>query len=430
MISESKIEEIKSATDIVDIISQFVNIRARGRTYFGLCPFHSEKTPSFAVNPAKQMYKCFGCGRSGDVIEFLKEQQGMDFPSAIMYLAERVNIQIEQYEDPNERLYDIMEAWNNEFKSSIKTNGMAMDYLTRRGISRQEIDKFEIGFCAYRDPADAFLIGYDSVPDLRKCGILSSTGNLLFSSRITFPIRNARGKLIGFSARTVQASPASHKYINSATSVLYEKDRSLYGLKMARSIARLRNNFHLMEGYTDVIAAHRAGYSNSGAACGTAFTEHHAAEIKKMCNRVTFWFDGDNAGREAARRAIGIALAANLNVSLKLLPEGEDVYSVVNAGGDLSRFKDSPIASLYSSSKGEDSFSAGEKINEVMTLLTKITDPIVRDLELNQLSRSFGVSYRVLINQYKQQTINVNNGTNIRRPSRMGGRNGYQGRNF
>lgn len=408
MLSESVIQDVKASIDIVEVIHQIVPLRRRGNNFIGLCPFHSEKTPSFVVSPARQKFKCFGCGVTGDVFQFLQDNQGITFPEAVMHCAQSVGMTIESLNDPNQKWYDLMEEWNEDFRTCLTKNQMAMDYLTRRGITREEIQTFEIGFCPYRLPEQAGLFGYDDPEDLKRVGMI--TGKyLLFSARITFPIRNAHGKLVGFSGRAVADATGSHKYVNSALSDLYHKDRLLYGFKMARSMASLKDEMNLIEGYTDVMAMHRVRMTNSVACCGTAFTEHHAREIKKVCRRICFWFDGDAAGHKAAIRSVEIALGVGLNVTVKKLPAGEDVYSMVQAGRSLHEVPNVSISDLFINKKLTDQFEIADSIEKAVKIIASIPNPVVRDLQLKEICHNFGVSYRILSRQLhihqKQQIL-------------------------
>jgi DNA primase len=431
MIEQATLQKVKQTADIIEVISDFVKLRRRGQNYFGLCPFHMEKTPSFSVSPSRQKYKCFGCGRTGDVFDFLQEHQGLSLPESIGAMADRYGIAINHYRDPHEELYQTMEAWSTEFRERLLEQAEAMEYLLGRGITEAEIQSFEIGYCPYLKPSEAVLVGYDSPELLDQCGMLSQSGNLLFSGRITFAIRNEAGNLVGFSARTIQASARTAKYINSRASGPYQKDRLLYGFKMARSMGRIRDELNLVEGFTDVMAMHRVGRSNTVATCGTAFTEGHAKLIKRLCSRVNFYFDGDAAGKKASKAALQTAMGEGLQVSVKRLPEGEDVYSMVQAGRSME-LPDISIGELFVNGHRRDNFDTAQGIEESIAVIAGIPNPITRDLEINQLCRTFAVSPR-LIHQRVREAVKQQhnkNGTNLSRTANMAGGHRSTGRGF
>ena len=328
--SEDIIEEVRTKTDIVDVISRYVNLQKKGSQYFGLCPFHNEKTGSFSVSPQKQMYYCFGCGKGGNVFSFLMAYENMTFKEALEELAPRCGVTLPQKEltyqerqqaDRRSRLFQInKEAAAYYFKLLRSPEGeKAMAYFTKRELSPDTLNKFGLGCTSrYSDSLYKYLRGkgYDD-NILKDCGLITIDekrgGHDKFWNRAMFPIADANGKVVAFGGRVM--GDGEPKYLNSPETEIFNKSRTLFGLYLARSTRR--THFILCEGYMDVISLHQAGFDNAVASLGTALTEGHAGMLKRYQKDVYLSYDSDGAGQKAALRAIPIL--KNAGISCKVI---------------------------------------------------------------------------------------------------------------
>lgn len=346
-------DQVKEATDIVAVIGQYVTLRRRGSNLLGLCPFHTEKTPSFNVNADRQFFHCFGCGKGGDVFTFLMEHEGWSFPETLKYCAEKAGIKLPEHRDqgdPQSRLRDetsaALELADKIYRHSLTTplGKHALDYLAKRGFKLETLKKAGVG---YAPPGfDSVLKSADSRGISRKA--LEAAGLIIpsqkghnpydrFRNRITFPIVNLSGKTVGFGARAL-AEEDQPKYLNSPETQLYQKSRILYGLVVAREAIRKENRAIIVEGYMDWLTMVEAGIDNVVAVSGTALTDTQAKLLARFCERVTMMFDADAAGQRAALRGIDIAFNAALGVDVAVLPKGEDPDSFIrNHGVDAMR---------------------------------------------------------------------------------------------
>lgn len=353
MLDDAIKDQVKEATDIVAVIGQYVALRRRGSNLLGLCPFHTEKTPSFNVNADRQFFHCFGCGKGGDVFTFLMEHEGWSFPETLKYCAEKAGIKLPEHRDegdPQSRLRDEMSAAlelaDKIYRHSLTTplGKHALDYLTKRGFKLETLKKAGVG---YAPPGfDSVLKSADSRGISRKA--LEAAGLIIpsqkghnpydrFRNRITFPIVNLSGKTVGFGARAL-AEEDQPKYLNSPETQLYQKSRILYGLVVAREAIRKENRAIIVEGYMDWLTMVEAGIDNVVAVSGTALTDIQAKLLARFCERVTMMFDADAAGQRAALRGIDVAFNAALGVDVAVLPKGEDPDSFIrNQGVDAMR---------------------------------------------------------------------------------------------
>jgi DNA primase len=399
MITPQTIEQIKSRIDIIDIIGEYVKLKKRGSNYLGLCPFHNEKTPSFTVSPAKELYKCFGCGKSGNAISFLMEHDKLSYVEALKWLANRYNIEIEETYVSNEEkltaqvadsLYIINNFTNNFFTQQLleteEGQTIALSYLQQRGFRTETIKKFSIGYNPHTKNAltQALLQHQFNQELLLKTGLVNNRNNELtdnYRGRIIFPIHNHSGKIIGFGARVIGNADKAPKYINTPENEIYVKSKVLYGSYFARQAIDKANECLLVEGYTDVISLHQAGVENVVATGGTSLTTDQLRLIKKYTNNLTIIYDGDNAGIKAALRGLDMALEEGLNVRLVLIPDGEDPDSYVNKVGTLAfkefieaNRKDFIIFQLEIMLKdvGNDIAKKNELVNTIAETLSKI----------------------------------------------------------
>jgi DNA primase len=351
MITPQTIQQITSRIDIIDVVGEFVKLKKRGTNYIGNCPFHNEKSPSFTVSPAKEIYKCFGCGKSGNTITFLMEHEKYSYVEALRWLAARYNIEIEETEtSPAQKmaqqtadsLYAInhfaMDFFTKQYWDTEDGATIAQSYMQHRGFLRPIVEKFKIGYNpSERDSLAKALIQNQFNPELfARTGLVVERDGVWqdnYRDRIIFPIHNTTGKIIGFGARQIAKNDRSPKYINTPENEIYIKSRILYGSYFARTAIDKANECLLVEGYTDVVSLHQAGIENVVASGGTSLTIDQLRLVKKYTQNLTIIYDGDAAGVKAALRGLDMALEEGLNVQLVLIPDNEDPDSYVNKVG-------------------------------------------------------------------------------------------------
>ena len=351
MISQETIQKIQSKVDILDIVGTYVKLKKRGANYLGLCPFHNEKSPSFTVSPTKEIYKCFGCGKSGNSIGFLMDVEKYSYVEALRWLANKYNIEIEEsavspefkiQQQTSESLF-IINAFAQQFfsKTLFSTDegqDIALSYLKERGFREDIINKFQLGYNPEaRDSLTnaAFAAQYNPAL-LLKAGLVTQREDKYqdnYRGRIIFPIHNPGGKIAGFGARIIKKNDKAPKYINTPENEIYIKSKILYGSYFARMAIDKADECLLVEGYTDVVSLHQAGIENVVASGGTSLTQDQLRLVKKYCNNLTIIYDGDSAGIKAALRGLDLALEERLNVKLVLIPDKEDPDSYVNKIG-------------------------------------------------------------------------------------------------
>lgn len=344
--SEELVEEIRSKNDIVGVIGSYIRLQRKGSNYMGLCPFHNEKTPSFSVSGAKQMYHCFGCGVGGNVFTFIMEYENYTFVEALKYLAERAGIQLpeQEYSEEAKRQSDLRSRLLEVNKQAAKyfyyqlispRGNVALEYLKKRGLSEETIKQFGLGFSnPFSDDLYKYLkgLGYED-EFLKLSGLVTIDekrgGTDKFWNRVMFPIMDVNNRVIGFGGRVM--GDGMPKYLNSPETMLFDKSRNLYGLNLARTSRK--QNLLICEGYMDVIALHQAGFTNAVAALGTAFTTFHANLLKRYTNEVLLTFDSDSAGTQAALRAIPILKEAGLSVKVVNMQPYKDPDEFIKALG-------------------------------------------------------------------------------------------------
>ena len=439
MISPSTIQQILSRIDIIDIISSFIKLKKRGSNYLGLCPFHNEKTPSFTVSPAKEIYKCFGCGRSGNSISFLMEQEKYSYVEALRWLANKYNVEIEETETSPEikqqqLLADSLYAINN-FAQNFFTNvlfnsdegqDVGLSYLKQRGFREDIIKKFQLGF----NPSDKdnfaklALASQYNIEYLQKSGLVTIRDDKPadnYRGRIIFPVHNQSGKILGFGARLIKNNDKAPKYINTPENEIYVKSKILYGSYFARMAIDKADECLLVEGYTDVIALHQAGIENVVASGGTSLTTDQLRLVKKYTSNLTIIYDGDTAGVKAALRGLDMALEEGLNVRLVLIPDNEDPDSYINKKGVKAFIefikankKDFILFQLDISLKdaGDDTNKRSVVVNQIAETISKINkaedftkqqDYIRKSAELLKIDES---GLHNLVNKFIREKIN------------------------
>jgi DNA primase len=346
MIPQSFIQDLLARVDIVDVVGRYVQLKKGGQNYLGLCPFHAEKSPSFTVSPSKQFFHCFGCGAHGSAIGFVMEHRGQGYVDAIRDLAQGAGMQVPESEraagaySKTRALTDVLTRATEFYRLQLKDSSAAIAYLKRRGVNGQTAARFALGYAPDAwQPLRGEFDNYDD-PQLVEAGlVISEEGKRYdrFRGRVMFPIRNARGQVVGFGARVID--DGEPKYLNSPETPVFRKGHELYGLHEARDAIRKRGRAIVAEGYLDVIRLAQAGFAESVAALGTAVTGTHVSALFKVADHVIFAFDGDAAGRKAACRALEAALpviADTKRASFVLLPEGQDPDSLIGDQGDAA----------------------------------------------------------------------------------------------
>lgn len=412
MIPESFIEEVLSRTDIVQVIGRYVKLQHKGTNWLACCPFHKEKTPSFAVNQSKQFFKCFGCGEHGTAISFLMKYKGLTFPEAIKELADNLGLEVPEDRQAKARqekargLTDFLESAAEFYHRNLFHDVHTIEYLKGRGITEETAKKFQIGFSpdSWHGLKEIFPNqGYEE-PKLEECGLVIVKDDKRydrFRNRVMFPIRNPRGKVIGFGARTMIAGEEP-KYLNSPETPVYHKSQELYGLYEARDAIHKKGRAIVCEGYMDVIQLSQAGFTESVAALGTSITPEHVKRLFQLSDNVYFSFDGDAAGFKAARRAMEATLAIiteSQKAFFVMLPQGEDPDSLIktqgveafesqlNAGFALSKFFVLDIVREVTQGRG---FRTAEERAQAVAiakpLLARMTALALRQLLVQELA--------------------------------------------
>lgn len=438
MISQNTIQQILSRIDIVEVVGGFVRLKKRGANYLGLCPFHNEKTPSFTVSPSKEIFKCFGCGKSGNTISFLMEHEKLSYVEALKWLANKYNVEIEETEvAPEQRLQQqtaeslyIINQFAQQFyaKTLFETeDGQAngLSYLKERGFTEDTVKKFGLGYAP--DSRDAFTkeaLSRQFNPELlQKSGLVITRNEQLadnYRDRIIFPVHNNSGKVIGFGARLIRSNDKAPKYINTPENELYVKSRILYGTYFARHAIDKADECLLVEGYTDVISLHQAGIENVVASGGTSLTQDQLRLIKKYTKNLTIIYDGDAAGVKAALRGLDMALEESLNVKLVLIPDKEDPDSYVQKAGAnqfrhfiLHNKKDFILFQMEVLLKeaGTDSNKKSEVVNQIAETISKIdkTEDFTKQQDyIRQCSQILNIDesgFTALVNKFIRNKI-------------------------
>ncbi len=439
MIAPSTIQQILSRIDIIDIINSFIKLKKRGSNYLGLCPFHNEKTPSFTVSPSKEIYKCFGCGRSGNSISFLMEHEKYSYVEALRWLAAKYNVEIEETETSPEikqqqLLADSLYAINNfaqKYFTDVLINtdegqDIGLSYLKQRGFREEIIKKFQLGFnLSQRDNfVKAALAAQYNLEYLQKSGLVAIRDEKPadnYRGRIIFPVHNQSGKIVGFGARLIKNNDKAPKYINTPENEIYVKSKILYGSYFARMAIDKTDECLLVEGYTDVISLHQAGIENVVASGGTSLTTDQLRLIKKYTNNLTIIYDGDTAGVKAALRGLDMALEEGLNVKLVLIPDKEDPDSFINKKG-VSAFTDFIAANkkdfilfqldIALKDAGDDTHKRSIVVNQIAETISKINkaedftkqeDYIRKSAQLLKIDES---GLHNLVNKFIREKIN------------------------
>ena len=425
MIDQATIDKIMDAAQIVDVVSEFVTLRKRGVNYVGLCPFHSEKTPSFSVSPSKGLCKCFSCGKGGNVVHFIMEHEQMSYYEALKWLARKYNIEVKERELTNEEKHAqsvresmfVVNEYARDYFQNILYNHVdgqtiGMTYFRQRGFRDDIIRKFQLGFCL--DQFDAFAKealrkGYKA-EYLVKTGLCytKDDGSLRdrFWGRVIFPVHSLSGKVVAFGGRVLKTDAKTAKYVNSPESEIYHKSNELYGIYFAKQAIVKQDRCFLVEGYTDVISMHQSGIENVVASSGTSLTPGQIRLIHRFTNNITVLYDGDMAGIKASIRGIDMLLEEGMNIKVVLLPDGDDPDSFARKHNatdyqnyinshevDFIRFK----TNLLLEDAGNDPIKRAGLITDIVRSISMIPEAIVRSVYTKECSQLLQVEEKLLI---------------------------------
>lgn len=423
MISQNSIEEVLGTAKVDEVIDEFVSLKQRGVNKIGLCPFHNEKTPSFTVSPAKNIYKCFGCGKGGNSVQFIMEHESISFPEAIRFLAKRYQIELEETNveeiDPEEKLKkDSFYIINDFAKAYFQKNMMetqegksvGLSYFKERGYREATMKKFGLGYALKKGDhfTQTAVEAKYNIESLRTLGLTSKSDFDFFRSRAMFPIHNLSGKVIAFAGRTFSTDKKTPKYINSPESEIYNKRKILYAMYHAKGPIRKAQECILVEGYTDVITLHQGGIENVIASSGTSLTVDQIRLIKRYTENVKILFDGDAAGIKAAMRGIDLILEQDMNVQLVLLPDGEDPDSYLKKVGvdafntyltdqaeDFIFFKTNRLIDEV----GNDPIKKTRMIKDIVDSISKVRDTLKRSLYIKECAKLLDVDEQILLGE-------------------------------
>ena len=417
VINDNVLDEIRDRADIVDLIGEYVDLKRSGSNYMGLCPFHSEKTPSFSVSPSKSIFKCFGCGVGGDVITFIMKRENLNFPEAVEFLAEKYNVRLSEYKDENKeakdkrnRLYDINREAAMHFLNNLSSSPKAQKYLRDRGLSDKTIRAYGLGYSkdSWTDLYDHLTkLGYKE-EELLNLNLISKSknGNYIdrFRDRVMFPIINRNNKVIGFGARGF--GDAKPKYLNSRETPIFHKGSNLFNMNII-SRESSRQRIILVEGYMDVISLYNSGINYSVASLGTSLTEDQAAIIKKMAKDIYICYDSDKAGINATSRAIDIFLSKSCKPKIIELEGGLDPDDFIKKYGmegfenkikSAISYIDFKIKILRENFNLEDAEGLSNFTLESAKILSSIKNPIERDIFVKEFSKKYNISYKAIEN--------------------------------
>jgi len=429
LIPKETVDQIIQQADIVEVVGDYVSLKKKGQNMWAPCPFHNEKSPSFSVSPAKGIYKCFGCGKAGNSVQFIMDVESIGYVDALKHLAHKYGIEITE----EERSPEVNQAQNDRESQYILSNfakdyfqdillnheqgkSIGLPYLQERGLSAATIKEFELGFSleAWDGLTNAALAkGFQKQ-------YLESTGLTIFKdekqydrfrARVMFPIHNVSGRVVGFGGRTLKSNDKTPKYVNSPESDIYHKSDILYGLYQAKQTIRTQENCFLVEGYLDVLSLAQGGIKNVVASSGTSLTENQIKLIGRFTQNITVLYDGDAAGIKASLRGIDLILEGGLNVSVVLFPDKEDPDSYIRKVGDTAfkayiekNAKDfiSFKTELFAEEAQHNPVKKAEAIKEVISSIAKIPDSIKRAVFLQRCSSLFGIEEQVLITEYNK----------------------------
>ncbi len=416
------IQELKSLVNIEDLIGEYVKLEKAGIRLRALCPFHSEKTPSFYVNPDSGLFHCFGCKASGDVISFVEKIENLDFNEAVKFLAEKYNIPIKYTSEGYDKtekdtLFEIMYNAQNFYQKNLKKGTKPYNYLVNRGISEETIDFLKLGYAPDRGVIDYLVKRGFEKNLIEKAGLTVAGGIDRFRNRIMFPIFNLFDKVVGFGGRIIENDTSAPKYLNSPATPIFEKKNLLYGLNFSKEYIRKRDFVVLVEGYMDFASLFQRGVLEVAAALGTAFTERHAKLIRRFASKVYLSFDADEAGLKAAVRSFEILANAGLFVYAIDLPKGEDPDSYVSRFGKesfyilLENASEIPIFLTRYFVDRDDfhSKTLNEKLKTVRIILetvSKVDDRVRQGYYISEIASMLDISEKNLMSELEKLSSN------------------------
>ena len=428
MIDRPTVDRIMNASNIVEVVSDFVSLRKTGTSYKGLCPFHDDRTPSFSVSPVKGVYKCFSCGAAGNAVKFIMEHEQMTYPEALKWLANKYHIEVhereltneeKQQENERESMFLVNERAAKYFESFLHENeegiAIGMQYFRSRGFRDDIIRKFQLGFCPSSRPAfsdTALLEGYNK-EYLLKTGLCyeRDNGDLVdrFYGRVIFPWLSVSGKVTAFGGRLLdeRTKGVSQKYVNSPDSVIYHKERELYGIFQAKKAIAKHDLVYMVEGYTDVVSMHQCGIENVVANSGTALSVYQIRLLRRFTSNIVLLYDGDEAGQHAALRGTDMLLAEGMNVKVLLLPDGKDPdeFARSYSADDFRKYiednqTDFIVFKINVLLNGiTDPVKRSEAVSSIVQSISVIKDPVLRDTYLRECSNRTNMKELTLMYQ-------------------------------
>lgn len=426
MISKETIAKIVDAARIEDVVGDFVSLRKRGSNLIGVCPFHKEKTPSFNVSPARNIFKCFGCGKAGDAVRFVMEHEHYTYPEALRYLAKKYGITIEEKEqtpeeimaqNERERMFNANSFAQKYFSETLMNDdegrSVGLEYFRERGFRDAIIQKFQLGYCpasghAFADYAAQHGYSNDIITKVGLCGSHENRIYDRYYGRVIFPIHNLTGKVIGFGGRILSKEKTKAKYVNSPESEIYNKSQTLYGIFFAKNEISRLDNCILVEGYADVLSMHQAGIENVVASSGTSLTTEQIRLISRYTKNVTVLYDGDSAGLHAALRGTNMILEEGMNVRVVVLPPDDDPDTFVqnnpieyvtkflaDNAKDFISFK----TNLLLKDAQNDPIKKASVIKDIVETISVVPDAIYRATYIKECSRMLEVTEQTLMNE-------------------------------
>lgn len=414
------VEKLKFNNDLVSVISRYVPLQEKGNTYWGCCPFHHEKTPSFAVNSMEQYYHCFGCGKSGDVINFIKEMESVDFMEAIKILADYANMELPQnlFDDnvkklkkEKEEVLNALKIANAHYKTNLNKFDLPLNYIKKRGLEKEVINTFELGYSKdFNSLVECLRNNNISMTVAKNAGLVNEKNGHYYDSmhgRLTFPIKNSFNEVIGFSSRILEDNKDLAKYKNSPQTIVFDKSKVVFGVQFLKTLKNegKLNEIIIVEGQMDVISMHNAGFTNAVATMGTALTNLHAKELKRFCNKVVLCFDGDSAGQKATLKSIDILLKEGMDVYCVTLPDkldpdeyvkkysAEKMQELIKNAKDCYEFRITYLSNVYNL---QDKLQMSKFIKDCLNILIEIKSNSDREIYLKLIREISGISTDIL----------------------------------
>lgn len=415
MKSDSLIDDIKARIDIVDLVAEHVDLKRAGQNFKGLCPFHTEKTPSFMVSPSKQIFHCFGCSKGGDIFAFVMHYENLAFQEALAHLARKAGIPAERLAGGapsqtalKEGLFAINAEAAHFFREALAASPQALGYLKKRGLTGETIEHFSLGYCGSgRDALFVHLKKKGFSPEhIKASGLVyfgSNGTHDFFRERVMFPISDLQGRIVAFGGRTLSSSKSIPKYLNSPDSPVFKKGETCYALHHAKQTIAQKNYTIVVEGYLDAITCHHYGFQNAVAPLGTALTTGQVSKLKRLSHNLLLLFDGDAAGAAAAKRSLELVFAQGMTAKVLMLPAGEDPDTFLRTyGTERLRLAISKAVTPIEFLVKLHGKKRMEAVKYALSLLTVCPDALLRDETLRELSSWSGVHEQALREELQQ----------------------------